>query len=102
MILAALELQVEQHIRELHNLRGELGHAVVVLNGHARDRTIRLGTGPMRVRVPRVRDRRPDHSKSTPGAPVKSPVDRPRKYSMGSASSRRGDRRMQGGRIFLL
>jgi len=33
MILAALELEVEQYVQELRHLRDELGHATVVRNG---------------------------------------------------------------------
>lgn len=61
MILAALELEVEQHMQELRHLRDELGHATVVRNGHARERTVQLGAGPVKIKAPRVYDRRPDH-----------------------------------------
>jgi len=61
MILAALELEVDQHIQQLRHLRDELGHALVVRNGHAQERTVQLGAGPVRVRAPRVNDRRLDH-----------------------------------------
>jgi len=61
MILAALELEVEQHIQELHHLRDELGHATVVRNGKARERTVQLGAGAIKFRAPRVNDRRPDY-----------------------------------------
>ena len=61
MILAALELEVDQYVHELHQLRDELDHAVVVRNGHAQERTVCLGAGAIRVRAPRVDDRRPRH-----------------------------------------
>jgi len=61
MILAALELEVEQYVQELRHLRDELGHATVVRNGRARERTVQLGAGPIKVRAPRVNDCRPDH-----------------------------------------
>jgi putative transposase len=61
MILAALELEVDQHIQQLRHLRDELGHAMVVRNGHAQERTVQLGAGPVKVRSPRVNDRRLDH-----------------------------------------
>ena len=35
MIVAALELEVDQYIQQLRHLRDELGHAMVVRNGHA-------------------------------------------------------------------
>jgi len=61
MILAALELEVEQHIQTLRYLRDEQGHAMVVRNGKARQRTVHLGAGTVKLRAPRVNDRRPDH-----------------------------------------
>jgi putative transposase len=61
MILAALQLEVEQYVQELRHLRDELDHALVVRNGHARERTVQLGAGPIKLRAPRVDDRRLDH-----------------------------------------
>jgi len=61
MILAALELEVAQYVQELRHLRDELDHAMVVRNGHARERTIQVGAGPIKLRAPRVDDRRGDH-----------------------------------------
>ncbi|HHE71216.1 MAG TPA: IS256 family transposase [Chloroflexi bacterium] len=61
MILAALELEVEQYVQELRHLRDELDHALVVRNGYARERTVQVGAGPIKLRAPRVDDRRPDH-----------------------------------------
>jgi len=61
MILAALELEVEQYVQALRHVRDELDHATVVRNGHARERTVQVGAGPIKLRAPRVDDRRPDH-----------------------------------------
>jgi putative transposase len=60
MILAALELEVEQYVQSLRHLRDEQGHAIVVRNGKARQRTVHLGAGPIKVKAPRVNDRRAD------------------------------------------
>ena len=60
MILAALELEVEHYMQALRHLRDEQGHAMVVRNGKARQRTVHLGAGSMKIRAPRVNDRRPD------------------------------------------
>jgi len=59
MIAEALQLEVEEQISKLRHLRDERGHALVVRNGTARERTIQLGVGPIRVKAPRVHDRRP-------------------------------------------
>jgi transposase-like protein len=61
MILAALEVEVEQYIRKLHHLRDENGHALVVRNGKGATRTVSLGAGIIELQAPRVDDRRPEH-----------------------------------------
>jgi len=61
MIVAALELEVEQYVERLHHLRDENGHAVVVRNGKAEPRTVSLGAGSIEFQAPRVNDRRVDH-----------------------------------------
>lgn len=62
MILAALELEVEQHVQALRHLRDEQGHALVVRNGRSHHvRAIHLGAGRIEIRSPRVNDRRPGH-----------------------------------------
>jgi putative transposase len=60
MIMAAMELEVEQYVQSLRQVRDELGHAMVVRNGKARQRTVHLGAGTIKVRAPRVNDRRAD------------------------------------------
>jgi len=61
MILAALELEVEQYVQALLHLRNEQGHALVVRNGRSHhERTVRMGAGSVPIRAPRVNDRRPD------------------------------------------
>jgi len=62
MILEALELEVEQYVQALRDLRDEHGHAVAVRNGKSHhERTVQLGAGSIQIRAPRVHDRRPDH-----------------------------------------
>jgi transposase-like protein len=62
MILAALELEVEQYVQALRDVRDDQGHAVVVRNGKSHhERTVNLGAGPIKLRAPRVDDRRVDH-----------------------------------------
>lgn len=61
MLLAALEQEVEQYVQSLHHLRDEQGQALVVRNGKAHhERTVQLGAGSIKLRAPRVNDRRPD------------------------------------------
>lgn len=62
MIREALELEVEQYVQRLRHVRDEEGHAMVVRNGKSHhERTVNLGAGPVKLRAPRVNDRRPDH-----------------------------------------
>tara|TARA_Y100000310_G_scaffold289044_1_gene315160 strand:- start:119 stop:1381 length:1263 start_codon:yes stop_codon:yes gene_type:complete len=59
MIISALELEVDEHIAKLSHLRDEKGHAMVVRNGKAQERTVSLGAGVVEIQAPRVNDRRP-------------------------------------------
>ena len=62
MIAAALEVEVEQYIHSLRHLRDEQGHAQVVRNGKSHhERTVNLGAGSIKMKAPRVHDRRADH-----------------------------------------
>ncbi|MCP5069785.1 MAG: IS256 family transposase [bacterium] len=57
MLVGALEAEVAAYI-ERHQARNEKGHALVVRNGKARERPVTVGCGTMKVRAPRVDDRR--------------------------------------------
>jgi putative transposase len=59
MLEAALQLEVEEYVTSLRVERDEQGRAQVVRNGRARERQITLGAGTVKVRAPRVDDRRP-------------------------------------------
>jgi putative transposase len=61
MIAEALELEIEEYIDRMRHLRDEEGHAQVVRNGRAQERTITMGAGAIKIRAPRVHDRRPEH-----------------------------------------
>jgi len=60
MIAEALRLEADEYVGMLHHLRDDRGHALVVRNGRAQQRTVHLGVGPIKVRAPRVHDRRPE------------------------------------------
>jgi len=59
MLAAALEAEVDEYLQKTKELRDELGRAMVVRNGHARERSVALGVGLLQVSAPRVDDRRP-------------------------------------------
>ena len=58
MLTAALEAEVEAYISQCFNYRDESGHALVVRNGYAQERTLRTGAGVLKVKAPRVNDKR--------------------------------------------
>ena len=58
MIEAALEVEVEEYVARLREQRDENGHALVVRNGRAKERTVTVGAGTMKIRAPRVNDKR--------------------------------------------
>jgi putative transposase len=61
MLAAALELEVEQYVQSVRHLRDEEGHAQVVRNGKSHhERTVHLAGGSIKIRSPRVHDRRPE------------------------------------------
>ncbi len=59
MLAAALQAEVDEYIQRHAGERDENGHALVVRNGRARERTVQCGAGEIKVRAPRVYDKRP-------------------------------------------
>jgi hypothetical protein len=53
MILAALDVEVEEYLARHRSARDEQGHAVVVSNGRARPRRVTVVSAPM-IEVPRT------------------------------------------------
>jgi putative transposase len=60
MLLAAVEAEVEEYVSRHARCVDEAGRRLVVRNGRARERTVVTGAGALRVRAPRVEDRRRD------------------------------------------
>jgi transposase-like protein len=58
MLTTAIEAEVAQWIAEHEHLRDERGHRQVVRNGYLPERSITTGIGAVKVRQPRVHDRR--------------------------------------------
>lgn len=58
MILAALEIEVEEYRQQHRDARDTRGHALVIRNGQARPRRLTVGAGTITIRAPRVNDRR--------------------------------------------
>ncbi len=60
MIAAALEVEVEQYVASFVDEVDEDGKRLVVRNGLAKERGLTVGCGTMRLRAPRVNDKRVD------------------------------------------
>ena len=58
MLIHAIEAEAAMWIDHHAHLADEHGHRQVVRNGHAQQRTVTTGVGPMQVRMPRVHNRR--------------------------------------------
>ena len=58
ILQAALEAEVEEHVKQFSELTDTNGHQTVVRNGHAPPRSIETGVGSLEVRRPRVDERR--------------------------------------------
>jgi len=57
-LAVALQAEVEEYVQQAKQARDDQGHALVVRNGQAQERTVTLGMGSVKVRAPRVEDRR--------------------------------------------
>jgi len=60
MIAMALEVEVDDYLVRFVDELDEDGRRLVVRNGRARERRLTLGSGTMRLRAPRVNDKRVD------------------------------------------
>jgi len=60
MIAAALEAEVSDYVDQFAEDRDEEGKRLVVRNGRAKERGLTLGSGTVRIKAPRVNDRRLD------------------------------------------
>jgi transposase-like protein len=58
MLAQALEAEVQDYLDAARGERDEAGRALVIRNGHAREREVMCGAGAVEVRAPRVNDRR--------------------------------------------
>ncbi len=60
MLAEALEAEVDDYLRGAKGERDGRGHALVTRNGYANEREILCGAGALKVKAPRVNDRRVD------------------------------------------
>lgn len=59
MLMAALEAEVEAYIQAHKEERDGSGRAMVVRHGKSQERTIQSGAGSLKIKTPRVKDKRP-------------------------------------------
>jgi transposase-like protein len=59
ILAVALQVEVEEYVQKAKDARDAQGHALVVRNGRAQERTVTLGVGQVAIRASRVEDRRP-------------------------------------------
>lgn len=62
MLAQAVEAEVDDYLAAHADQRDEQGRRLVVRNGHKHERDIQSGIGPVKVRQPRVDDRRRDEN----------------------------------------
>jgi len=62
MLAEALEAEVQDYLQAARGQRDENGHALVVRNGHAREREVLCGAGSVTLKAPRVNDKRVDEN----------------------------------------
>ncbi len=74
MLMAGLEIEVADCIERHQELVDEAGRRVVVRNGRAAERTLVTGAGALKVRAPRVHDRRGVRVLVVHSAPPCAPV----------------------------
>ena len=61
MLIAGLETEIADYIERHELLVDEAGHRLVVRNGRAGERSLVTGAGELKIRAPRVNDRRDGH-----------------------------------------
>ena len=61
LLTEALEAEIEDFLSQYRGLRDTQDRQRVVRNGYLPEREIQTGIGPVPVKVPRARDRQPDH-----------------------------------------
>jgi transposase-like protein len=73
MLSAAIEAEVAEWIGGHDHLQDERGHRQVVRNGYLPERSITTGVGPVKIRQPRVHDRRSGEDREAFGSKILPP-----------------------------
>jgi putative transposase len=65
LLAQAVELEIEEFLKDYSDLKDSLGHSQIVRNGYLPERNLQTGLGDILIRVPRTRDRRTQGIKFT-------------------------------------
>ncbi|MBM9605927.1 transposase [Desulfopila inferna] len=57
LITDAVEVELQELLNQYSHLKNEFGHKQIVRNGYLPEREIQTGIGPVKVRVPKIRDK---------------------------------------------
>ncbi|SEE08394.1 Transposase, Mutator family [Streptomyces sp. PAN_FS17] len=76
MLAAALEAEVNAFIAELADQRDENGRRLVVRNGYHQPRSVTTAAGAVKVKAPRLTDKRVDETRLTSGLTASSYASR--------------------------
>lgn len=57
LIVDAVELELQELLNHYSHQKNEFGHKQIVRNGYLPEREIQTGVGPVKVRVPKIRDK---------------------------------------------
>jgi transposase-like protein len=60
LLMKALNTEVQEYLDRATDQRDEAGHALAVRNGYGKERRVLAGAGELRIRAPRVNDKRID------------------------------------------
>jgi len=60
LLIKALNAEVQEYLNQAANQRDEAGHALAVRNGYGKERRVLAGAGELRIRAPRINDKRTD------------------------------------------
>ena len=73
MLAHAVEAEIAAYLQERSHLKDEAGRRLVVRNDPLPERAIRAGFGPVEVKQPRVRDRRPADQREAFSSAIQPP-----------------------------
>ena len=62
ILTQALQLEVSEYIEKNKSIKNPVGHQMVVRNGSGKERKITVGSGTIKIKAPRINDKRKDEN----------------------------------------